>query len=249
MASQFDISKISDFLKRRSFRFAASISLSSPLNAVVVDVRSENIAKTVSKVATSRRQLQFLSQAAREEFGINLLFLESVEGREDLEGGLRFHLRNKLESERLECFVSLSSDGSARVWVDGVPALYAKEDVEGWVSSFLNAVGVSLVALDLIGFTENSPSNITILRSIKSEQPILIDDLRISLVKLGWDVPPGRWLSGELDKMRKKKFLLRRKDEKFVLTEAGLSSIPLVRTRKSSDIERALVLGRKKWND
>jgi hypothetical protein len=55
-------------------------------------------------------------------------------------------------------------------------------------------------------------------------------------------------LNKQLDKLIKKKFLIRERDtETYVMTALGLNLLPQIASRNSSDIVRALDLGRRKW--
>lgn len=100
----------------------------------------------------------------------------------------------------------------------------------------------SIIDNDYAGY----PTLIAILRLIKIKQPINANDLLHDLIQT-YEKTDIDWLNKKLDLLRKKKSLIRNADEKYVLTMKGLNSVPSGARSSSSDVERALELGKRKW--
>lgn len=90
------------------------------------------------------------------------------------------------------------------------------------------------------------PSSIFILRLVKIKQPINISGLEI-LLKEDYPSIHEKWINRQLDGLRKKKFIIRTKSGQYTLTSLGLVIVPAGTNNNSSDIERALELGKRKW--
>jgi hypothetical protein len=89
-------------------------------------------------------------------------------------------------------------------------------------------------------------TDLLVLREIKTYQPLDYDalltklkDLRVSFEEID--------LKRMLDKLRKAKMIIRSHSGRYSVTERALSSIPHGNHRNSSDIQRLLDLGRRKW--
>lgn len=120
-----------------------------------------------------------------------------------------------------------------------------KEAIEAFLTAILTPTHIELQAVQWDEV--ELPSLIEILTTTKKFQPVKLNNLYDFLCK---DYPALRidWLNKQLDKLIKKKFLVReRNTETYVMTALGLNLLPKIASRNSSDIVRALDLGRRKW--
>lgn len=120
-----------------------------------------------------------------------------------------------------------------------------KKAVEAFLTAVLTPAHIELQALQWDEV--ELPSLIEILTTTKKFQPVKLDNLYDFLCK---DYPALRidGLNKQLDKLIKKKFLIRERDtETYAMTALGLNLLPKIASRNSSDIVRALDLGRRKW--
>lgn len=94
--------------------------------------------------------------------------------------------------------------------------------------------------------TDESLSDLQLLRLVKREAPCDADELAIALRcdKMNVEV---MWLKRRMDVLRKRDLLTHIGDGSHVLTLQGLRAIPTSNRRDSSDIERALAFKRKGW--
>lgn len=92
------------------------------------------------------------------------------------------------------------------------------------------------------------PQKLAILTSVKVIQPALVDDLERYLLLREFNVESSKWLSHQLDALRKDELVLRSKvDHRYRLTRAGVLLLVGSKRRSSSDVLRALALGRRRW--
>lgn len=214
-----------------------------------MEVPSGVVAEVARAGKTSIRQLESVRKQVKSRLGVNLLYLVTTTDRDELESGLRYLLKKRFEGVVLDCFVSTPTSSLAHIWLDLARPGEVPEGLRDAVVRHLSPVGMSLGDVHIVGASGNLPSKAAILKEAKVLSPVSIARLSASLVNAGFEVPHDRWLRSKLDQLRKDGLLLWRHDSSYVLSEKGLESVPLVRNRNGSDIARALVLARSKWND
>lgn len=99
------------------------------------------------------------------------------------------------------------------------------------------------------GESEDLPANPMILRRLKTHAPVTTERLANELRSMRSMVPSVRWLQGKLDTLRKQGLVTRSSEGAYSLTEGGLSVVPHGKQRSSSDVERALAFGRRRWQE
>ena len=118
---------------------------------------------------------------------------------------------------------------------------------------FIEASDHALRDLCILQESPPLPSLLAILRAIKIGQPLDANAISERLSNAGFALETGRWLGNRLDELRHKGFVrflaARRSDEahKYALTSKGLDSVPTSLSSSSSDVQRALDLGRRRW--
>ena len=182
---------------------------------------------------------------------VRVVFTRS-ERRDILEAALGEALRPILRGWRFSCLVGATGDSSVDVLIGPQSDEERRFPVsKGKVAERLKKVlaifGLRLGILALPPETRAGPSDFEVLRVMKTLQPCSISDLAESLGPSADHPTTGRRLSSVVDTLRRRGLLLRRDDGLFVLTAVGLSLIPSRRDRTSSDVVRALALGRRRW--
>ncbi|MCB1054474.1 MAG: hypothetical protein KDD11_03055 [Acidobacteria bacterium] len=139
--------------------------------------------------------------------------------------------------------------GAVRVWlglrVAEVDAAKIR-DLKSMVKSFFSLYGRSEVLLGFVDFL-GEPGTLPILRAIKIEAPVSLRRLVEALSRKGFMVPSESWLRTRLDTLRRKRLLVWSKGGSYSLSEAGLRVVRHGVGKRSSDVERVLALGRRKW--
>ncbi|MBF0556126.1 MAG: hypothetical protein HQK96_16505 [Nitrospirae bacterium] len=119
--------------------------------------------------------------------------------------------------------------------------------IENKVRQFLDLYGINLRYVHWSGIEIKPISFIAILRVIKISSPVNESEISAMLTKKGYSLPQPPWLYKKLEILRNRKLVVRNRNGSYALTTMGLGFVPHNRERSSSDIERALALGRKKW--
>jgi hypothetical protein len=247
-----DLEKIRDFLKRRRADYIEDVRVRTSDGTVIASVPEEAIGSRATKHKTSRRQLKYLKKKFEEELGIQIEFV-IFRGREQeqFEAGLHRLLKNRFTEIIKDCFVSFPRHDSVEIWLDlteeSLDRSRILEDIRQTATEYLKLFNVDLAELHWTGLEKELPSRIVILKTVKASAPSSVDVIKGVLENEGFAVPSLSWLEGKLDVLRKRDMLLRQEDGSYVLTETGLRFVPHGAFRSSSDIERALALGRKKW--
>jgi hypothetical protein len=247
-----DLERIRDFLQERRFSYIEDIHFRTSDDTAIVYILETAIGTRVTKNTTSKRQLKYLQKAIKEELGINVEFLLHRGAEQDqLEADLNRLFKKNFGRIIRDSFISFPEHNSVEIWLDleDVPLVRSRlqEDMVQTAIQYLELFDLKLAGLHLTGLGRELPSKIVILRAVKASAPSTIDDIKRFLESNGFAVPSFPWLNGKLDVLRKNKMLIRQEDGSYVMTEIGLRFVPHGAFRSSSDIERALVLGRKKW--
>lgn len=236
------------WLVRRRFIKNVSLIDGTANGDVIVFVSASYLGPKVSANKTSMRQLAHLKRIAARELGLRVDFrITADEGIAEIESGVTAIVRNALQSSDVKVFLSVSLDRYADLWFDVTPiSITGKvtKDVRKTVKDYLEKVGLTLNEIYLHG--ASVPSSAMVLRSVKVLQPATAEALAKYLTNRGFSPVPIRWVKSQLDRLRKKDFITW-SNETYSITYAGLSSLPIMRGRSSSDIERALALGKRRW--
>lgn len=247
------LEQVRSFLKRRRANFFVDLRLRPSDGTVLATVPSASIEKRAGKGKTSLRQLQYIRKAIDKELGINLEFLVSM-GEElgTLESGLRLLLESRFPNDVADCFISLSRARLVDVWIDlahplSVVSSDKMKQLSRAISDYFKLYEMEIGHIDWGGMEKEPPSPVAILRAIKKAAPAPVHTIKRLLEDGGFSIPSASWIERKLDVLRKQNTVLRQENGSYVLTDIGLRSVPHGAYRSSSDIERALALGRKKW--
>jgi hypothetical protein len=114
-------------------------------------------------------------------------------------------------------------------------------EIKDFLMKFPEVSGVSFVRLGQVLLTDK-----IVLKTIKILQPIKQEILlkKLQHSNVFFESPE---LNPILDKLRKQKMIIRSQTGSYSVTEKALSKIPNGKKKNSSDIQRVLVLGKKKW--
>lgn len=247
-----DLKEIQKFLEDRKATFIEEIRLRPSDDSLVATIPSNSLGDKAVEGKTSWRQLTYIKKALKEKFNTDIEFVISKsEAHGKLEDGMFGVLEQKLPGVVQLCFFSFPRPGFADVWLEfqqgGLITGESKEKIEIVIKDYLKITDVNEYVVHW-GLGELSlPTTVAILRAIKIAAPATLEDVEHHLSKNDFSWPSRTWLKNKLDLFRKNGFLLRQHDESYVLTQETLSKIPHGNFRTSSDVERALALGRRKW--
>lgn len=246
-----ELSRLTSYLERRKFRFISSIRPSQS-TGVAFDllVSSDVIGKRVDKEHTSIRQLAQLRNRVLKEIDLAIEWIVTRgEQAAIIEAALLAAFQERFPSVIGAVFISSIYATPVSVWLEPtsgakvLPPIGAMSEV---CKELLKVFEVESVSVSYTN-SEELPSNSMILRLLKTHSPISVDLLEKKLKLEGMSIPDKQWLHRKLDTMRRNGLLVWLQDETYSLTELALSVVPHGNSRSSSDVSRALALGRRKW--
>ncbi len=124
-------------------------------------------------------------------------------------------------------------------------AIKLKIKIKRDIEKYIRGIDSSIDEISYV-YGEETLTEATLLRYIKSAQAMKLQDITRSIKKDGIDTNQKR-ISNMIDSLRKNDYLHRSSNGAYLLTEKGLSTVPHGNFKNSSDITRALVLGKQRW--
>lgn len=243
-----DIEKVKHILSDKKYNFIDDVRYRPSDDVILLYVPQEKILDKSKKGYTSNRQLEFIKKKIVETYGITAeVIVTQSEDHIDLEAGVFQILNRKFDDKVLALYLSFSGVDVVNVWID-IEGLNQEllEDIERHLRDILAEANILVNAISWISTESEVPTLATILREIKINQPIELNGL-LELLHEDYSSVSDKWLNRKLDQLRKKGFLRREKNGCYVLTALAIATVPAGTRYTSSDIERALALGKRKW--
>lgn len=215
---------------------------------IVVMISGDDVEAKVRSRKTSTRQLDNIIKKVSTIFGKRFEYIISKgEIQEKHESSIEEALERTLNVSST-CTVKSSGENTVDVLVGLESTKDNAEDLivnaEELIRDYFSIYKITpIISID-VNIVGASPSLVNILSLVKIRAPIRVDQMDFDG---DFHVPSIKWLTKELDKLRKHGLLIRQKDGGYVLTELGLKVAPHGTTRASSDIARALFLSRRRW--
>jgi hypothetical protein len=246
-----DIIRLKEFLAAKGVDFVSEIRASrTPPFDFALYVPGEGIANLAGQGRVSRRQMKLLQTSAKKECGLNIEWIVTPNEKANaVETALLELLATRFPGAVNAVFISSLKSQPVSVWLDRNPKNDSPPDLPALrevVEQLLKLYGVAAFLL-MDGAGADTPTNPMILRRLKIVAPATTEQLAKALSAAGARIPEARWLQSKLDTLRKQGFVVRSTAGTYCITEFGLALVPHSPTRTSSDIERALALGRRKW--
>lgn len=246
------IEKISRWLDNRNFTFSG-VLLHPLSNKLLIFYPENTLADKIQPGFTSLRQMSFLRNKIWREFQINIEFISiRSSSLDELEPVLITLINQKYPELVSECSISFPTSRSVDLWLTpkSVSSLIQEpilRQLELELAPHLLPFGLKLNKIQGLGNSISHPSPISILRHLKVVQPSTPEKLFQVLVSKEFDLPNIKWLSRQLDRLRKDGLIVRSKSNSYALTLEGLKTVPEASRRNSSDILRVLALGGRRW--
>lgn len=241
---------LKDYLDKKRFNYVESIRVHHSLDLIWLTVRQSAVAGLSSTTQTSRRQLNYLAKAIKRELDIDIEFLIARdEDQQNIEAGLNSLIKLQLPEAVRSCLLTLAADSSMNVWLEPAEGISGAipPALEVIIREYLQIFKIQLGRIYWMHSDNVSPSLVEIVRMVKILAPASISQIENSLCQNGYQIPSTSWLQSKLDLARKRKLVIRTEEDQYVVTEGGLVLIPHSATANSSDVHRALALGKRKW--
>lgn len=165
---------------------------------------------------------------------------------EELNVNVKSMLMRKFPEEIKNVFTSIN-DNNAHVWIEPKKIMTPQETVviRGELEGFLPYLNMKLG--DFINISEMAlPSPTFFLRIIRKFSPISTDEIGKKIQEYNFEYPSTDWLEKNLDRLRKKQLVARKKNGQYILTLIGLKMLGSSKDRRSPDIGRALDMAKRR---
>lgn len=246
-----NIEGIKSYLVSKKKNYVTDVRIRSSDETIMLYVSQDRISSKVKSGLTSFRQLNNLKKAITQKFSRNAeVILFQNDAQKELESGFYQILSRKFDGQIISLYISFRD----KFVVDGfieVANLTAQlqTEISEHFNSILKDAELQLGSLYWLDSPADFPTIVALLRVLKVLQPVSLKELTVEIQK-DYGSVSDKWLNHKLDQLRKKGFILRQKiNSTYVLSGDALRVIPAGARRTSSDIERALALGRKKWSN
>ncbi len=249
MASK-TVEQVGEWLREKRFPAEASILDGPQAGVVFVFVPSTIVAQKKAGGKTSARHMAHLKRMAHRDLAIDIEFrVKTDDGVNDIESGLSAVIGEVLSRQKVHTFVMRSLEGMADIWIDAqftgaaAPDVLTARVIEV-ARDYLSKVGLTLHQIYWQGSA--MPSSAHLLRTVKVLEPVSVGRIAEYLQRNGYPGVTDRWVKVQLDRLRRNGLIAWRQD-KYAITASGLSLLPSSKGPASSDVERALELGRRRW--
>ncbi|HHQ4504723.1 TPA: hypothetical protein ACSPZQ_004009 [Aeromonas veronii] len=238
-----------DKIKNESF--ISDIVFRSSDDCLVLYVSKDRVSEKSKTGFVSVQQLSNFQSNIIQKYDINCeVILIDSDNLDALGKGFEFLLKTTFPDFIQEVKINFLNSQNASIQIK-ISDSYDlnKEHVEVFLEKILTTASVETISIQWIEEKEILPNLIELLLKIKKLQPVTIKYLAISLSEDYQFLQEKRnWLNKQLDKLIKKHLIVREQVQAtYCLTAQGLNVLPKFLNRYSSDIIRALDLGKRKW--
>ena len=244
----FSLEEVKEYIKEKKYDFIVDVRYRPSDDVILIYVPQDKIVDRASKGFTSNRQLAFLKNGISSAHGkaVDVVITQGA-GHQELEEGIYQILNRKFNDQIIALYISFGGQRSANAWIEIDNSTEAmRGNIHVHLSNILAEADISLDGVSWVITQAELPSLSALLRKIKIYQPLPIQELLEYLLPKYASVS-DKWLNRKLDNLRKKGFVHRDENGCYVLTAMALAAIPAGARYASSDIERALALGKRKW--
>lgn len=246
MLEKKDIVELPELLEKY---FLYDVNVRALDGAIMLYISAERVSENVKSGFVSRRQLDNLCSQLADKYSVPTAVLMTPSPKlENIGKAAEMLLKAKFSEIVEEANFSFLSHEKVNAWIK-LTRITADStaEIESYLQSILNESGVQFLSCQWVDENNTLPTPINILIALKRFQPLNIDGLIGYFITDYRDIN-AKWLNRQLDKMLKKQLIIREKTTgNYALTGSGLSLIPSTRNKYSSDVARALELGKRKW--
>jgi len=220
-------------------------------NMIFISIPSSDVSSTAEKGKISTRQINIIKKQISDKFQIAAEFIIFIDqNHKKIEDGLNVLLKGKYSEFNVEAIISFISYNRADIWVNGddnkmTQQLFSKISQD--IKIYLTIFNISINNIFKNVSEKVTPSSVVIIKIIKKYSPVTLQNIMSKLNDLNYFIPSHDWISSQLDTLRKKGYVIWQENNTYVLTHKGIDVLPSLKSPQSSDIDRILEIGRKKW--
>lgn len=244
----FKLDEVKEYLKEKKHDFIVDVRYRPSDDMILIYIPQEKIVEKARKGFISHRQLVFLEKQISSTHGksVDIVVMQG-EGHQELETGLYQILNRKFNDKIIALYISFVGERRVNAWIEIDKSIEGvREEIHGHLLNILGEANIELDAVSWVITQAELPSMFALLRKIKVHQPANLQELERILLQ-DYSSASDKWLNNKLDLLRKKGLVRREKNGCYVLSAMALTIIPAGTRYSSSDIERALALGKRKW--
>ncbi len=248
MLALLDAEEIMAHIDRRLCNFINNVSFRPSDEAILLYVSREKVAGKAKAGFTSYRQMNNLSLRLKEKFSRDVEVIYSLwENHQDLESAIHNMLNHRFKGKVLSFYMSFVEEDKVNAWVEVIDeGSQLNDEIEKYYKKLIEDAGFHYGLIQWINSQSDLPTFPWLLRFLKLRQPINLKEF-LGAISEEFPTISEKWLNHKLDQLRKKKLIIREKSGNYALTSEALSVVPAGANYRSSDIGRALDLGRRKW--
>lgn len=243
-----DSAEILSFIHESKDDYVSDVRVRPSDQALLIYVPRDKIAAKVKPGYTSLRQIHNLRKKIEEKFSVTALIVqETSSSHQELELGFGQLINRKFDGRILSFFMSFRDESLVDAWIE-VSGLddALRNEITDHIDTLFKELSLSIGELFWLNSPADLPTAPALMRLVKAYQPVTSDDL-LSILAVDYPSINERWLIHRLDYFRKNGLLIWQKPGNYALTAHGVNVVPAGMGRSSSDIHRALALGRRKW--
>ncbi|UXI04690.1 hypothetical protein [Photobacterium sp. TY1-4] len=228
--------------------FISDVIVRTSDGCVVLYVPKDKISERAQKGFVSLKQLDNLQRKLKQEYDVDSeLILSDSDSLAKMSEGFETLLKTTFPDiiDGAQVYFLNSQKVSVTIKFSDAVEINKKETIETFLKTILTSAKIEVQSLQWDEI--ELPSLIELLTVTKKLQPVKLKQVYDCLHE-GYPSLQENWLNKQLDKLIKKRFLVREQaTETYALTAHGLNVLPKIASRNNSDIVRALDLGRRKW--
>ena len=199
------------------------------------------------KQLPSNHTLKIIENKIKHEYSdINIKIIKNNKYYESLTNFLKVDIKRKWKNYIKNMIINIETL-NVEVHIIGT---FENQDenllkIENYIKDILNILGFNLKDF-IYTPNHNLASEKNCISVIRKKSPIHPKEIIAELKRRNFDVPEDSWLSRILDRWRKRGFIYRKADGKYVMTVEGLRMLGTEASRRSPDVIRALDIYRSK---
>lgn len=241
--------EILKYINDSKYKFISNVEVRASDGTILLYVYKEKVSNRVKPGFTSARQLTNLKKRVANKYSrrVEIVFTQD-ESQSDLESAFYQLLNRKFDDKIISLVISSRNVGIIDAYMEVTSLTEAlKQDIAQHFETILTEGELKLGWIDWLDSPCELPTLVALLRVLKEQQPIGSEQL-IAIMQDPYPSISYKWLKNKLDQLRKKGLVMRQRvNGTYALTSDGLHAVPSGARKTSSDIDRALVLGRKRW--
>ena len=242
---------IQAFLQDRSIGPALVARLDESSQTAFIEASTATIGERADDESASKYQLVRLAQEIRRRFSVRVVLLYRAPPEySEVEARVRDLLTSRWQDSVSDAHLSFQTQDKAFARITAKQQLSPTNvsELSAAVRDLLAEIGITLTGTEYTRPIPEAPPIAAILRAVKTLAPAKIENIVNHLQSRGFDRPTERSIRNALDTARKQGLVIWQQPGSYILTAQGLDFVPHTKTRSSSDVERILLLGkRRKW--